>query len=335
MDPLRSKNLISTKDASELSGYSSDYLSRLARAGKIAGAQVGRTWVVDEKSLLRFMAAQEKHKKELAVALARARASEYKLATKAETPALVAAALPVVTAPANEFITTRAASERSGYSADYLAKLAREGKIRGEQIGRQWFVHEGTLTAFIESADERKAEIARELARERVRDLHEASRPSFTALPFLRSRAVMTTMLLVIVFASAYGVPALFSPTSVGAAARASGAQNGFEEIALKTYTTLHSWFMEVRVRTFAYWKPSGRVIVVSMPGFGPTTFTQPAPQATTTAPIAAATTVDGVTKAYLSDRLVALRASLISELSGSSVTTINNNYFDIRRTSY
>ena len=40
------KNLISTKEASQLSGYNPDYLARLCRSGKISGTRVGRAWLV-------------------------------------------------------------------------------------------------------------------------------------------------------------------------------------------------------------------------------------------------------------------------------------------------
>ena len=40
MDEIFEKKLISTKNAAELSGYSPDYLSRLARSGKINGKRI-------------------------------------------------------------------------------------------------------------------------------------------------------------------------------------------------------------------------------------------------------------------------------------------------------
>ncbi len=78
MDPLLEKNFISSKDASKISGYSSDYLSRLTRSGKIKGSQIGRTWLVDKQSLFAFLEQQGKHKEELARNLARERAIEYR-----------------------------------------------------------------------------------------------------------------------------------------------------------------------------------------------------------------------------------------------------------------
>lgn len=82
MQPLLDKNLISTKEASVISGYSHDYLSRLARTGKVKAEQVGRTWVVDHSSLISFMEGQGQRKEELSRALARTRADEYRSKAK-------------------------------------------------------------------------------------------------------------------------------------------------------------------------------------------------------------------------------------------------------------
>ena len=78
MDEIFEKKLISTKNAAELSGYSSDYLSRLARSGKIHGKRIGRSWFVDKDSLMNFLAHQEDRKIDYARALARARETEYR-----------------------------------------------------------------------------------------------------------------------------------------------------------------------------------------------------------------------------------------------------------------
>jgi hypothetical protein len=80
LNTLLNGNLISTKDASALSGYNADYLSRLCRAGKIRGEQVGRAWLVERASLESFMAAQVVRKIELSENLAREREEEYRKA---------------------------------------------------------------------------------------------------------------------------------------------------------------------------------------------------------------------------------------------------------------
>ncbi|MDO8567002.1 MAG: DUF5011 domain-containing protein [bacterium] len=79
MNEIFEKKFISTKEAAELSGYTSDYLSRLARSGKISGQRVGHTWFIDRESLAHFLDQQEDRKINYAHALARAREKEYLL----------------------------------------------------------------------------------------------------------------------------------------------------------------------------------------------------------------------------------------------------------------
>src|SRR3989344_5694794 len=103
MNALSSKKLISTKEASELSGYSPDYLARLARSGEVGGTRVGRTWLVERKSLARFMKKNGRSKREL-----------------------------------TDMVSTKEASKLHGYNSDCLARLARSGEIKGNQVGRTW-----------------------------------------------------------------------------------------------------------------------------------------------------------------------------------------------------
>ncbi|MGD0328642.1 MAG: immunoglobulin-like domain-containing protein [Minisyncoccia bacterium] len=78
MDPIFEKNLITTKYAGELSGYTPDYLARLARSGKIAGKRIGHSWLIDSESLTHFLDQQGDRKADYARALARAREVEYR-----------------------------------------------------------------------------------------------------------------------------------------------------------------------------------------------------------------------------------------------------------------
>ncbi|MCX6786462.1 MAG: hypothetical protein NTU85_01405, partial [Candidatus Kaiserbacteria bacterium] len=78
MDSIFEKNLITTKDAGELSGYSSDYLARLARSGKIEGKRIGHSWLIDKDSLAHFIDQQGDRKIDYARALARTRETEYR-----------------------------------------------------------------------------------------------------------------------------------------------------------------------------------------------------------------------------------------------------------------
>jgi hypothetical protein len=46
---------ISVEEASELSGYSSEYVRRLLRASQIAAEKKGRDWWVDHGSLVHYL----------------------------------------------------------------------------------------------------------------------------------------------------------------------------------------------------------------------------------------------------------------------------------------
>jgi excisionase family DNA binding protein len=46
--------LLSTADAQELTGYARDTILRLLRSGRIKGEKSGRTWFIDEDSLLAY-----------------------------------------------------------------------------------------------------------------------------------------------------------------------------------------------------------------------------------------------------------------------------------------
>jgi len=78
MDPIFEKNLITTKEAGDHSGYSSDYLARLARSGKIDGKRIGHSWFIDKESLTKFLDQQGTRKIDYARALAREREIEYR-----------------------------------------------------------------------------------------------------------------------------------------------------------------------------------------------------------------------------------------------------------------
>jgi len=49
---IKGKKYISSKRASELTGYAKDYIGQLVRMGKLPAQRVGRSWYVEEGSLL-------------------------------------------------------------------------------------------------------------------------------------------------------------------------------------------------------------------------------------------------------------------------------------------
>jgi len=52
-------NLISTREAAEIYSYNSDYISSLARTGRIAAKRTGKGWLVDKISLELYLREQK------------------------------------------------------------------------------------------------------------------------------------------------------------------------------------------------------------------------------------------------------------------------------------
>lgn len=75
----------------------------------------------------------------------------------------------------------RDAARNTSYSRDYITRLAREGKITANHIGRQWFVDIDSLQAYAETValeqEVRKQQLSEERKRERqLREVVEATR---------------------------------------------------------------------------------------------------------------------------------------------------------------
>lgn len=52
-------------------------------------------------------------------------------------------------------ITTKEAGASSGYTADYIARLIRSGKIEGKKVGHNWFVNKESLDSFLVGQEKR------------------------------------------------------------------------------------------------------------------------------------------------------------------------------------
>jgi excisionase family DNA binding protein len=48
-----------------------------------------------------------------------------------------------------EYLTTPQAAERSGLSIVYLSQLARQGKLEGFRVGRDWCIYTDSLETFL------------------------------------------------------------------------------------------------------------------------------------------------------------------------------------------
>lgn len=128
---------ISSKRASEISGYSQDYIGQLARAGKIIGRRVGGLWYIVSDSL-----------------------SGYKQVAETYTPVPPIAEISkdaqdssLVTFEGRTYVSAARAAKLTSYHQDYVGQLARGGKILSRQVGKRWYVDVEVLKAHKKEKD--------------------------------------------------------------------------------------------------------------------------------------------------------------------------------------
>ncbi|MBI2625581.1 hypothetical protein HYW68_00830, partial [Candidatus Parcubacteria bacterium] len=107
------KKYLSLSEASELTPYSAEYLSLLARRGKLFSVKKGRLWVTTKEGVREY----------LATAPTRKRDSEH--ADKHPQGDLISLA--------------EAAKLTKEYSSAYLKLRVNQGKLAGKKIGRNWY----------------------------------------------------------------------------------------------------------------------------------------------------------------------------------------------------
>ena len=68
------------------------------------------------------------------------------------------------------YVSTSDASIHSGLSRDYIARLCREGKVRGRRIGKNWYVEKDSFQVFIVEQGYHRGRRAELLAHDRARE---------------------------------------------------------------------------------------------------------------------------------------------------------------------
>jgi len=78
-----------------------------------------------------------------------------------------------------KYLSSKRSAELFGYSTDYVGELCRQGKVVCFRKGRQWYVEEKSLFAYLEGAREKTAERKHELSRHFSRQLNKKTSPGF------------------------------------------------------------------------------------------------------------------------------------------------------------
>lgn len=129
------EQFISSKRASELSGYQQDYIGQLSRGGQILARRVGGLWYVSSGSLTRYMA----------------HAESYKPVPPANNTGSDPDAL--LSFDGRGYISAARAAKLTGYSADYVGQMARAGIVPSRQVGNRWYVERTGILLHKESKD--------------------------------------------------------------------------------------------------------------------------------------------------------------------------------------
>ena len=116
------KEYISSKRASELSGYAQDYIGQLARKSLIDARRVGGLWLISMSSLQEYKTNADTQVRQQ---------PERKDAQEVDS---------LVSFDGKDYISASRAAEITGYHADYVGQLARSGTIVSRQVGNRWYV---------------------------------------------------------------------------------------------------------------------------------------------------------------------------------------------------
>lgn len=125
---LEGNRYISSKRASELSGYTQDYIGQLARGSLINARRVGGLWYVLFESLEAHKTKAESYTPEIPIRTDQGPVSDT-----------------VVSFDGKDYISASRAGKITGYHQDYVAQLARSGKVESRQVGNRWFVNRAAI----------------------------------------------------------------------------------------------------------------------------------------------------------------------------------------------
>jgi hypothetical protein len=136
---------ISVNRASELSDYSSDYLSQLCRKKSLYCKQISKLWFINLADLHSHI---KKSSKEIELdKISERDLVELKESLDKETKIYISS---------EEYLDTETAARLSGYSRDYIGQLARDGELKAKKLGKVWFVSKKSIQEHKRTEEKRR-----------------------------------------------------------------------------------------------------------------------------------------------------------------------------------
>lgn len=81
------------------------------------------------------------------------------------------------------YASSIAAAKHAGYTNDYVARLCRQGKVRGKMVGKTWYVEENSFFSYLIEANKKKELNKRSLSEKRQEEYREAPKEKAPVLP--------------------------------------------------------------------------------------------------------------------------------------------------------
>jgi len=132
---IQGREYISSKRASELSGYAQDYIGQLARKGLIDAQRVGGLWFVSMASLTQYKSNADTYVPQ---------PPEKKETQDPDS---------LVSFDGKDHISASRAAKITGYHPDYVGQLARSGAIISRQVGNRWYVDREAIVTHKQQKD--------------------------------------------------------------------------------------------------------------------------------------------------------------------------------------
>jgi hypothetical protein len=130
---VNGRDMIMASDAARLASFSTAYITRLCRNGKLAGARLTSGWFVDEILFRQFLADR---------------------AAKPSPPSTASR----MTIEGVTFVRPRDVARTVNLGPDYICRLCRDGFVDGRLVSGTWFVNRESLRVFLVDQKRQKKE---------------------------------------------------------------------------------------------------------------------------------------------------------------------------------
>jgi excisionase family DNA binding protein len=147
---IAGESYISVSQASEMLGYSRDYVGQLCRAGSLTCKRSSGQWFVLESNVRARTNKAQDNNISISVEKAQIKPEPHTTVHKIKTGNVRD---DVLVFDGEEYVTSARAAELTGYAQDYIGELARTKEVRARKVGRHWLVHKKEVIDHKKSKD--------------------------------------------------------------------------------------------------------------------------------------------------------------------------------------